>query len=145
MVRSALSAAMRRFDRFLDLTFFAGMELSTLTLPTLWFLLVAEPAEAVSLSALTALCASPVAVAVLRGGYVGAASWPSPGHLGTIPARSAYYSLVLGAATYLGVVVQLRWGSFLLGMAVPAGTCAVSLPALPRVLESLSRASQASL
>lgn len=147
MVRRAVAGAIRRFDRFLDLTFFAGMEVSTLVLPTLWLLLFARPADAVSLSAMTALCVSPPAVAAFRGGYVGAAaaSWPSPGDFGTMPARSAYYSLVVAAATYLGVVVNLHVGAFVLGVVVPAAVCVAGLAALPRVLETLFLASRLSV
>ncbi|SFR53752.1 hypothetical protein SAMN04487947_2065 [Halogeometricum rufum] len=145
MERGAASAAIRRVDRYLDLTFFAGMEISALVVPTLWMLLAARPAEAVSLSAMTALCVSPFAVAAFRGGYVGDATWPSPGHFGTMPARSAYYSLVVAGATYLGVGAQLVWGSFVPGVLVPAVVCAAALSAMPRVLRTTARVARLSL
>jgi hypothetical protein len=144
VVRRAL-AAIRRFDRYMDQTLFAGMEVSTLAMPALWCLLFARPAEAVSLSALAALCASPLAVAAFRGGYVGDARWPSPGHFGTLAGRSAYYCLVLGGATYLGVLTQLLWGSFALGILVPAAACAVALSALPRTFRAFARFSRTTL
>jgi hypothetical protein len=137
--------AIRRFDRFMDLTLFAGMEVSALAVPTLWFLLFARPAEAVALSALTALCATPLAVAAFRGGYVGGARWPTPGHLGTLAGRSAYYSLVVGGGTYLGVAANLRWESFALGVLVPAVACAVAVSALPRAFRAFARLSRLSL
>lgn len=121
------------------------MEVWTLVVPTLWFLLAARPAEAVSLSAMTTVCVSPFAVAAFRGGYVGGGRWPKPGHYGTLAARSAYYSLVVGAATYLGVVSQVRWGSFLLGIVVPAVVCVAALAALPRVLGAFARLSRVRL
>ncbi|MDS0294826.1 hypothetical protein [Halogeometricum luteum] len=144
MVRRA-AGTIRRFDRYLNQSLTAGMEVSTLAVPTLWFLLFARPAEAVALSALTALCATPLAVAAFRGGYVGGAQWPAPGHLGTLAGRSAYYSLVVGGGTYLGVAANLHWGSFALGVLVPAVACAVAVSALPRAFRSLARLSRLSL
>ncbi|ELZ34992.1 hypothetical protein C474_01487 [Halogeometricum pallidum JCM 14848] len=140
-----MARAIRRFDRYLSRSLTAGMEVSALAVPTLWFLLFARPAEAVALSALTALCATPLAVAAFRGGYVSDARWPAPGHLGTLAGRSAYYSLVVGGGTYLGVAAQLRWESFALGVVVPAVACVVAVSALPRAFRAFARLSRLSL
>jgi hypothetical protein len=62
-----------------------------------------------------------------------------------MPARAAYYSLVVAGATYLGVGAQLVWGSFVPGVLVPAVVCAVALSALPRALRVTARVARVSL
>ncbi len=141
----ALRRATARIDRWLDHVFFGLMELFTLVVPAMWLLLAAPNDAAVALSALVALFVGSVAVGTFRGGYVDVGWWPRPGHLWTLPARSAYYSLTVGAATWAGVQVQLQTGSGWLGVVVPATVTVALLVPFPRFLAALARASQWSL
>jgi hypothetical protein len=134
-----------RIDRFLDHLFFGGVELCVLSTPVLLLLLLATPADAVSLSALTTLVAGSTTLAVLRGGYLGSRDWPRVGEVGSFPGRSAYYGAVVGGGTYAGVQVQLLSGAFWTGILVPAAATACLLSLLPPALEGLRRASQADL
>ncbi|WP_410767184.1 hypothetical protein [Haloferax sp. DFSO60] len=128
-----------RVDRWLDQVFFAGWEISVLVIPTLWFLIFAEPPEAVSLSGITALITSSAAVGTFRGGYIDTGSWPRPGHLPSLPARSAYYSLVVGGSAMLGAMAQVELGSFWVGIVIPTVATILSLALVPRVLAQLQR------
>lgn len=137
MARNSDRTLTNRVDRWLDYVFFAGMEVTVLVLPVLWWLLVAAHPAEVSLSAMTTLTVASAAVGTFRGGYVDVGSWPTPGNLGTLPIRSAYYSLVLGVATFVGVQVQLFSGSPWPGIGVPALLAWIALLPLPRVLRGL--------
>jgi hypothetical protein len=132
-----------RLDRFLDYLFFGALEVCVLTLPVLLALLVATPPAAVSLSAMTALGAGSLTVAILRGGYVGDRDWPRPGEIGSLPGRSAYYSLVVGGSTYGGVQAQLLTGSALAGVGVSTVVAVALVALLPPALDGLMRASRA--
>jgi len=134
---SRSGSVLARFERWLDFVFWAGMELSVLANPTLLLLLGARPPEAVALSALTTLVVGSAAIGTYRGGYVGSADWPRPGDLGTMAGRSAYYSVVVGAATYAGVEANVLTGIVWAGIAVPAVFAVLVLAPLPRVLDDL--------
>ncbi|MFK8213712.1 hypothetical protein [Haloferax volcanii] len=138
-MRRGLSEATKRVDRWLDRVFFAAWEVSVLAIPTLWFLLFATPRAAVSLSSRTALAASAVAVGTFRGGHVRTGSWPRPGHLPTLPIRSAYYSLVVGGTALLGAFAQTELGAFWPGVIVPAVVGVGALALLPLVLVGTER------
>jgi hypothetical protein len=138
----SLGRATARIDRWLEHFFFGLMEVLTLAIPTMWLLVAAPNHSAVSLSALVTLAVSSAAVGTFRGGYVDVGWWPRPGHLSTLPIRSAYYSLVLGAATWSGVQVQLATSSTWLGVVVPTLVTVVVLWPFPRLLRTLGRASQ---
>lgn len=133
-VAHSLRGLVARFDRWLDCVFFGAMEVTTLSLPVLWFLLFAPNPVEVSLSAMTTLTVAPAVVGTCRGGYVDVGAWPTPGNLGTMPIRSAYYSLVVGAATFVGVQVQLLSGSPWPGIGVPTLITALALVPVPRLL-----------
>ena len=145
MVRRRLSKATKRVDNWLDQVFFAAWEVSVLAIPTLWFLLFATPQEAISLSGLTALVVSAAAVGTFRGGYVATGSWPRPGHLTTLPIRSAYYSLVVGVTTLLGAAVQVEFGSAWAGIVVPAVVTIGALALVPVVVEQTRRIASVSV
>ncbi|KAB1189249.1 MULTISPECIES: hypothetical protein [Haloferax] len=130
---------MKRVDRWLDQVFFAAWEVSVLAIPILWMLLAATPPEAVSLSGLTALTVSAAAVGTYRGEYVSTGSWPRPGHLPTLPVRSAYYSLVVGGTSLLGAAAQVHFGWFWAGVIVPAVVVTGALALLPFVVEAVER------
>lgn len=132
----------QRVDRWLDYTFFAAMEVNVLVVPVLWFLVVAAHPAEVSLSALTTLAVASVTVGTFRGGYVDVGWWPKPGHLATLPVRSAYYGLVVGVATYVGVHAQLLTGSPWPGIGVPAVVSVAVLVPFPRVLSCFERLAQ---
>ncbi|MGB9955722.1 hypothetical protein ACOZ4B_04945 [Haloferax prahovense] len=144
-MRGALSETTKRVDRWLDQVFFAAWEVSVLAIPTLWFLLFATPRAEVSLSGLTALAASAVAVGSFRGGYVGTGSWPRPGHLPTLPIRSAYYSLVVGGTALLGAFAQTELGAFWPGIVVPAVVGVGALALVPVVLVGTERVARVTL
>lgn len=139
------STVSARVDRWLDQVFFAGWEVSVLVIPILWFLIFAEPPEAVSLSGITALVASSAAVGTFRGGYIDTGSWPRPGHLPSLPARSAYYSLVVGLSSMLGATAQVELHSLWLGIMIPTIGAIVALAFVPRLLDQLERVSRATL
>ena len=128
-----------RVDRFLDCTFFAAMEVNVLVIPVLWLLVVAAHPVEVSLSAMTTLAAASVVVGTLRGGYVDVGWWPKPGHLGTLPVRAAYYGVVVGIATYVGVQAQLATGSPWPGVGVPVVVSALVLLPFPWFLSRFER------
>jgi hypothetical protein len=130
---------MQRVERFLDYTFFAAMEVNVLVIPVLWLLLVAAHPEEVSLSAMTTLVAASVVVGVFRGRYVDVGWWPRPGHLATLPLRSAYYGAVVGGATYVGVQAQLVTGSPWPGIGVPVVVSALVLLPFPWLLSRFER------
>jgi hypothetical protein len=132
-------------DRWLDHVFFAGMEVCILTVPVLLLLLSARPPAAVSLSGLAALTASATAIGTYRGGFVGEAGWPRPGHVGTVAGRAAYYGLVLGVATFLGVEGQLLAGHFAPGILLPWSVAFLALAPLPDVLERARALAQSDL
>jgi hypothetical protein len=139
VVRNSERSVLERVDGWFDQFFFAGWEVSVLVIPALWLLLSVENQVAVSLSALTALVVISAAVGTLRGGYVGDGRWPNPGHLGSLPVRSAYYSLALATATFLGVEAQLSLPLWWVGIAVPAVVAVVSVAFLPHVVRALYR------
>ncbi|UVE51916.1 hypothetical protein KU306_14145 [Haloferax larsenii] len=135
----------KRVDRWLDQVFFAAWEVSVLVIPTLWMLLAATPHEAVSLSGLTALGVSSLAVGTFRGEYVPTGSWPRPGHLSTLPVRSAYYSLVVGGTSLLGAAAQVHFETFWVGVLVPTVVATGSLSLLPAVVAAVERIARASV
>jgi hypothetical protein len=128
-----------RIDRFMDHTFFAAMEVNVLVIPVLWLLLVAAHPAAVSLSAMTTLAAASVVVGTLRGGYVDVGWWPRPGHIATLPLRAAYYGVLVGTATYLGVQAQLVTGSPWPGVGVPTVVSVLLLVPFPWLLVRFER------
>ncbi|WP_424006099.1 hypothetical protein [Haloferax denitrificans] len=144
-MRRGISKATKRVGRWLDQVFFAAWEVSVLAIPTLWFLLAATPRAAVSLSGLTALAASAVAVGTFRGGYVRTGSWPRPGHLPTLPIRSAYYSLVVGGTALLGAFAKTELGAFWPGVVVPAVVGVGALAFVPVVLVGTERVARVTL
>jgi hypothetical protein len=121
-------------QRWLDDVFWAGMELSVLAIPALLLLLGATPAGPVALSALSATITGSAAVATFRGNYVGAAEWPPAGDVYSMAGRSAYYSLVVAAGTFLGVTVNVALGSYWAGVLVPLAVVPAALAPLPVVL-----------
>jgi hypothetical protein len=123
-----------RFDRWLDYVFFGGAEVTVLGLPVLLVLMFAPNPVQVSLSAMTALTASTVAVATLRGGWVDVGEWPAFGDFYSLPFRAGYYGGVLALASYVGAASQTLSGRWWLGVLVPVLLCAVTLAAFPRVL-----------
>jgi hypothetical protein len=133
----------QRLDRFLDYTFFAAMEVNVLVIPVLWLLLVAAHPAEVSLSAMTTLSVASLAVGILRGRYVDVGWWPKPGHLATLPVRAAYYGVVVGVATYVGVAVQLATGSPWPGIGVPAVLSVLVLLPFPWFLSRFERLAKA--
>ena len=145
MVRGVFTKTIKRVDRWLDQVFFAAWEVSVLVIPTLWLLLAATPPEAVSLSGLTALTVSATAVGTYRGEYVSTGRWPRPGHLPTLPLRSAYYSLVVGGTSLLGAAVQVHSGWFWAGVVVPAIVVTGALALLPTVVETVERTARLAL
>ncbi|WP_416841146.1 hypothetical protein [Haloferax sp. DFSO52] len=145
MELGTFTKAIKRVDRWLDQVFFAGWEVSVLVIPTLWLLLAATPPEAVSLSGLAALVASAAAVGTYRGEYVSTGTWPRPGHLPSLPVRSAYYSLVVGGASLLGAMAQVHVGSMWVGIVVPAVVGAAALALLPVVVDTVERAARVTL
>ena len=139
MAEGSNRTLMQRIDRYLDHTFFAAMEVNVLVIPVLWLLLVAAHPAEVSLSAMTTLAAASVAVGTLRGRYVDVGWWPKPGHLATLPVRAAYYGVVVGSATYVGVQAQLVTGSPWPGIGVPAVVSVLVLLPFPWFLSRFER------
>jgi hypothetical protein len=128
------------YERWLDHVFFAGLEISTLSIPALLVLLAATPRGPVSLAALTAIVVSTCAAGTFRGGWVDlggrvtADEWPAPGDLYTMPFRSAYYSATIAGGAYLGAGAQVVSGSPALGMAVSTLVSIAAMAALPRAV-----------
>ncbi|MFC4552650.1 MULTISPECIES: hypothetical protein [Halorussus] len=124
------------FERFLDYVFFAGLEISILSVPALYALLYAEPKGPVALAGLTAIVASTLAAALFRGGWVdlGVGEWPRPGDPYTLPVRSAYYSATVAIAAYVGAFANVETGVPAAGIAAAAVVCAASMTALPPVV-----------
>lgn len=139
MARGVFTKTIRWVDRWLDQVFFAAWEVSVLVIPTLWLLLAATPPEAVSLSGLTALVVSAAAVGTYRGQYVSTGTWPRPGHLPTLPLRSAYYSLVVGGTALLGAAAQVHSGWFWAGVVVPSIVVTGALALVPVVVATVER------
>jgi hypothetical protein len=129
-------------ERWLDFVFWGGMELSVLANPALLVLLGATPPGPIALSALTALVVGSASIGSYRGGYVGSTDWPRPGDFGTMAGRSAYYSIVVAAATYAGAEANVATGLFWAGVFVPAVLAAATLAPLPRVLDDLRQLSR---
>jgi hypothetical protein len=137
---------MQRVERFLDYAFFAAMEVNVLVIPVLWLLLLAAHPAEVSLSAMTTLTVASLVVGVFRGQYVDVGWWPRPGHLATLPVRAAYYGVVVGGATFVGVQAQLLTGSPWPGIGVPVVVSILVLVPFPWLLsrfETLSKAEPA--
>lgn len=107
-----------RVERWLDHVFYAGAEVSLLAIPALVLLITVPDQWAVSLAGLATLGAATCAVAAFRGGYVDVGPWPRPGHLGTLPLRSAYYAGVVGGVTRLGARTLAWTGRGLDGVVV---------------------------
>ncbi|WP_276301785.1 hypothetical protein [Halorussus lipolyticus] len=121
-------------ERWLDYVFFAGLEVSVLSIPALVILLFATPQGPISLAALTAVCALTCAVGTLRGGWFDSRDWPPPGDPYTIPVRSAYYSATIAGAAYLGSAGLVALDTPVAGIAIAALVSVVGAAALPRVL-----------
>ncbi|WP_276279153.1 hypothetical protein [Halorussus caseinilyticus] len=122
------------FEEWLDSVFFAGLEISVLSIPALVALLYATPRGPVSLAALTAIAVSTCAAATLRGGWVELGDWPRPGDPYTVPARSAYYSATIAVASYLGAAAHVALGVPAAGIAVSTGVSLAAMVALPRAI-----------
>ncbi|WP_137285241.1 hypothetical protein [Halorussus salinisoli] len=122
------------FERWLDHVFFAGLEISTLSIPALVALLYATPRGPIALAALTAIVVSTCAAGTLRGEWVDLGDWPRPGDPYTFPARSAYYSATIAGAAYIGAVVHVALGASIAGVAVSAVVSLGSMATLPRAI-----------
>ncbi|UPV74628.1 hypothetical protein M0R89_00825 [Halorussus limi] len=125
---------MSDIERWLDHAFFAGLEISMLSIPALVLLLGASPPGPVALAALTAVGASTCAAGTFRGPWVDLGEWPAPGDLRTMPLRSAYYSATVGVATYAGAAAHLAVGAGVAGIAVSSLVSVAAMAALPRVV-----------
>jgi hypothetical protein len=121
-------------ERWLDYVFFAGLEISMLSLPALVLLLAAQPPGPIAVAALTALAVSTGAAGTFRGPWVDLGEWPAAGDLYTIPLRSAYYSATVAAATYAGAAANVASGVALAGIAVSTLVSVAAMAALPRVV-----------
>src|SRR6056297_1287465 len=120
-------------ERWLNHVFFAGLEVSMLSIPALVVLLAAEPPGPIALAALTAVGVSTCAAGTLRGPWADLGEWPAPGDLTTMPLRSAYYSATV-AATYAGTAAHVALGVPLAGIAVSSLVSVAAMAALPRVV-----------
>ncbi|WP_162224563.1 hypothetical protein [Halorussus amylolyticus] len=124
-------------ERWLDYVFFAGLEISILSIPALSVLFFATPRGPISLAALTAVAVSTCAAATFRGGWVEAGEWPRAGDPYTLPLRVAYYSATIGAAGYAGAAAHLRTGTPGVGMVVAAVVSVAAMAALPRAVAGM--------
>jgi hypothetical protein len=121
-------------ERWLDHVFFAGLELSMLSIPALLALLAASPPGPIALAALTAVGVSTCAVGTVRGPWVDLGEWPAPGDLTTMPLRSAYYSATIATGAYAGAAAHVAVGVPLAGIAVSSLVSVTSMAALPRAV-----------
>ena len=126
--------AMEGWERWLDHLFFAGLEISMLSIPALVLLLFATPQGPIALAALTALAVSTCAAATFRGEWVDVGEWPRPGDPYTLPLRSAYYSATVAGAAYLGAAAHVAVGAPVAGIAAAAMVSVASTAALPRAV-----------
>ncbi|KAB1196014.1 MULTISPECIES: hypothetical protein [Haloferax] len=145
MASGTFTKTVKRVDRWLDQVFFAAWEVSVLAIPTLWLLLAATPPEAVSLSGTAALVASAAAVGTYRGEYVSTGTWPRPGHLPTLPVRSAYYSLVVGGTALVGAAMQAEFGWFWAGIILPVIGVTGALALVPVVIDAVERTARVTI
>lgn len=122
------------WERWLDHVFFAGLELSILSIPALVALFLAAPKGPISLAGLTAVAAATGAAATFRGGWVETGEWPRAGDPYTVPLRSAYYSATIAAAGSLGAAAHLRTGAPGVGVLVATTVSVAAMAALPRVV-----------
>ena len=125
-------------ERWLDYVFFAGLEISALSIPALVVLLFATPRGPISLGALTAICVLTCAVGTFRGGWVDSREWPPAGDPYTIPVRSAYYSATIAGAAYLGTVAHTALGAPIAGIVTATVVSITSAAAFPPTLDGIS-------
>lgn len=135
-------AVVATLDEWLDYVTFAGIEVWTLGTPVLLALLAAGPRSEVAVAGLAAMTATPAVVATYRGGFAGVAPWPRASDLPSAPGRAAYYGLVLGGSTWVGVQAQLFSGSIWAGVFATPMVAALALAPLPIVLAGLRRLSR---
>lgn len=129
------------WERWLDHVFFAGLEISILSIPALVALFLAAPKGPISLAGLTAVAAATCATATFRGGWVETGEWPRAGDPYTFPLRSAYYSATVAGAGYFGAVAHVRTGTPGVGVLVATVVSVAAMAALPRVVASARKLS----
>lgn len=131
-----------RFERWLDYVFFALLEICVLPIPVLTYLTSVPNQDAVSLSALAAMGAATVSVGSFRGQYVDVGRWPKPSDFVSMPFRAAYYGLVIGGGTWLGVVTRTTAGAWWVGVAVTVVVVVVTLGTYPRAADGVRALAQ---
>ncbi|WP_435174980.1 hypothetical protein [Halorussus sp. AFM4] len=129
--------AMEGWERWLDHVFFAGLEISMLSIPALVLLLFATPQGPVALAGLTAIAVSTCAAGTFRGGWVDVGEWPRPGDPYTLPLRSAYYSATVAGAAFLGAAADAAVGAPSAVVATSAAVSVIGTAALPRALAEI--------
>ncbi|XVH31931.1 hypothetical protein ACNS7O_01750 [Haloferacaceae archaeon DSL9] len=124
-----------RFERFLEYLFFSGIEFSALSSPMLTVLLFSPwfHPNVTSLSGLFAVAAGALSLALYRGRYVDVGRFPRYGHLPTLLPRAAYYSAVLGAATWGGSYANVSFDSTALGILIPVLVVPICLAFVPKM------------
>ena len=122
------------WERWLDHVFFAGLEISILSIPALVVLFFAAPKAPIALAGLTAIAAATFATATFRGGWVATGEWPRAGDPYTFPLRSAYYSATVAGAGYLGAAANVRTGVPGVGVLVATLVSVAAMAALPRAV-----------
>jgi hypothetical protein len=128
-----------RFERWLDFVFFAGAEVSVLSLPATVPLTAVRHPSVTARSTLTALVVCAAAVGTLRSRRAGRTrraereAWSRPGELRTIAFRSAYYTAVVGLCAFLGTGAQFLLGAWWIGVVGPAALSISLLALFPRV------------
>ena len=129
------------WERWLDHAFFAGLEISILSIPALAALFFSAPKGPISLAGLTAVAAATSAAATFRGGWVETGEWPRAGDPYTLPLRTAYYSATVAGAGYLGAAAHVRTGTPGLGVLVATVVSVAAMAALPRAVAGARRLS----
>ncbi|WP_135824358.1 hypothetical protein [Halorussus ruber] len=125
-------------ERWLDHVFFAGLEVSVLSIPALVVLLFASPQGPISLAGLVAVVVLTCAVGTFRGGWFDSRDWPPAGDPYTLPVRSAYYSATIAGAASLGTAAHTALATPFAGILTAAIVSVVGAAALPRALGGIA-------
>jgi hypothetical protein len=127
---------------FLDDVTYAFADVSVLSIPVLYYLLVTEGTEyfGVKAAALVAWLTMVVGAALIRGGWVTPLATDVPGWVAMTPwlvaLRLVYYNATLALAAYGGAWVGDLWSSPVASLGVAFVVGALSVGVFPRLAEA---------
>ena len=144
MILSAPAARIRGWlGYWSNAVFYAGVELSTLSVPAFVPALFAQNVypDAVPLAGLSAIVVGTLALALFRSRRIDVGSWPRRGEFSSLPFRVLYFSTVFVIATigvaFVAVSTFETGMSFLVAMVAGGIVEAVGLAAFPRAYRAL--------